>query len=289
MWLRALAPACAVLALASGPVLAQPAANPMDAAAPVEAAPKPALQIKPVEWKPKKIHRSQLRPQLKPALTAAEADDDVYVPPVAAGPSAPAQPAALQPVALQPTANQPVQMATAQGTGQAPAASATNPLPAATLNDFVGKFLGAGVEVALAPAPAEPPRRMSQVEISGDANAFTVKWATMRIGANFKPETVKASQQELTFRPTTTPGRYVAVAPGGSAPAPDATADLTGRSMIVTVNVRLPSGQTSIQRYERTLTERGMDVVFTRTEGGRLIRQVNLTLTRSGGSIWRAL
>jgi hypothetical protein len=45
----------------------------------------------------------------------------------------------------------------------------------------------------------------------------------------------------------------------------------------------------SVQRYERTLTDRGMDVVFTRTDNGRLARQVNLTLTRSGGSIWRSL
>lgn len=280
MWLRALAPACAALALASLPAAAQPA---------MDAAPKPVLQVKPVEWTPKKIHRSQLRPQLKPNLAETTGDDDVYVPPAPVSAAPVQQPATLQPVALQPAASQPVQTASALPAAPLQPATGATPLPAAAIADFTGKFLGAGVEVALTPSSAEPPRRMSQVEITGDANEFTVKWATMRIGANFKPETVKTTQQELTFRPATTPGRYVAVAPGGSAPAPDATAEVQGRSMVVTVNVRLPSGQNSVQRYERTLTERGMDVVFTRVEGGRLVRQVNLTLTRSGDSIWRRL
>jgi hypothetical protein len=274
MLLRAIASASAALALLSAPIMAQEVTD-------IER--KPALLVKPAPWTPKTIHRSQLRPQLKPALAtvSAEADDDVYVPPVQAA-AAPIPVSA--PVALA-SAAQPVQMAAVR-----PAVQVTETgMSAASIEDFKGKFLGAGVEVSLAPSPTEPPRRMSQVEITGDANEFTVKWATMRVGANFKPETVKSSQQELTFRPTGTPGLYAAIVAEGSGQPQNATAELSGRTMIVTVNNPLPSGQASIQRYERTLTDRGMDVVFTRTEGGQLIRQVNLSLSRSGKTIWQGL
>jgi hypothetical protein len=238
----------------------------------------PVLQLKPVQWLPKAVHRSQLRPVLKPESAEAESAD-VYVPP------AQTNALAVQPVA----AGAPVQLAaTHANVSPAQPAAAANPLPVA-VKDFVGTYLGAGVEVALAPSTTEPPRRMSQVDIKGDTNGFTVKWATMRVGANFKPETVKASEQEITFRPGATPGQYVAVGQDAAGAPVDATAELRDRTMIVVVATAGEKGGRSIQRYERTLTDRGMDVVFTRTDDGRLVRQVNLTLTRSGGSIWRGL
>lgn len=264
--------ACAALAFSAPAATAQPVQS---------EPPKPALQLKPTPWQPKTIHRSQLRPMLKPAALAGEAADttaDVFVPA--------AQTNALSTQAM--AAGAPVQLAATHANVPASTGGAANPLPAATVRDFLGRYLGAGVEVALSPSANEPPRRMSQVEIVGDADEFTVKWATMRIGANFKPETVKASQQEITFRPAAAPGQFVAVAPAPGQPAPEATAEIKDRTMVVIVSTPTPSGR-SVQRYERTLTDRGMDVVFTRTDDGKLVRQVNLTLTRGSSSIWRSL
>jgi hypothetical protein len=273
MKLGAVTLAFAVLAV-SMPVAAQ------DQPATAEPA-KPVLQLKPTLWQPKTIHRSQLRPHLKPAIPAAagEAEADVYVPPSQVN----AMPARTGAVAG------PVQLAATHSNVPPEVSASANPMPAATIRDFAGRYLGAGVEVALSPSPTEPPRRMSQVEISGDASEFTVKWATMRIGANFKAETVKSSQQEITFRPSAMPGQFVAVAASGGETAPDATAEIKDRTMVVLVSTPLAKGGRSIQRYERTLTDSGMDVVFTRTDDGKLVRQVNLTLTRSGSSIWRSL
>jgi hypothetical protein len=262
--------ACAALALLPSSVLAQTAPAP---------AAKPALLLKPAAapWQPKAIHRSQLRPILKPA---ALGDDtaDVYVPPSQTN---------MLPTRTE-AAGVPVQLAAAHANVPPAAGGAVNPLPSATVQEFLGRYLGAGVEVALSPSPNEPPRRMSQVEILGDATEFTVKWATMRIGANFKAEKVKASQQEITFRPGAVPGQYVAVASEPGQPAPEATAEIKDRTMIVIVSTPTQTGR-SVQRYERTLTDRGMDVVFTRTDDGKLVRQVNLTLTRGSSSIWRNL
>jgi hypothetical protein len=238
---------------------------------------KPVLMLKPSLWVPKTTSKSQLRPQLKPAALASSDTGEAYVPPdqVNALPSAAAAPL--------------VQLAAAHAS-VSPSAhkGSASELPPATIADFAGRYLGAGVEVALAPSAAEPPRRMSEVEISGTASEFTVKWATMKVGANFKPETVKSSQQQFTFRPAGVPGKYVAVAAAGQ-PAPDATAEMKGRTMIVLVTNALPSGAKSLQRYERTLNDSGMDVVFTRTENGAVVRQVNLSLTKAGGSLWRGL
>jgi hypothetical protein len=238
---------------------------------------KPALQLKPAIWQPKAIHRSQLRPILKPETPDLETGD-VYVPP-----------SQTNAMPTQAAAGAPIKLAAAHHSVPPDANAAPNPMPPATLMDFMGGYLGAGIEVALSPSPNEPPRRMSQVEISGDTAEFTVKWATMRIGANFKAETVKSTQQEITFRPSAVSGRYVAVARTPGQTAPDATAEIKDRTMVVIVSTPIETGGLSVQRYERTLTSRGMDVVFTRTDAGKLVRQVNLTLTRSGGSIWRNL
>lgn len=270
--------ACAAIALLAGPAWSQ-----LPEPAPVEAPRKPALLLKPTLWQPKTINRSQLRPILKPDLGGVE-DQDVYVPPSQTN-ALPLTPPAQKVEA----ATAPVQLAAAHTNVPTADTASANPMPAAALRDFVGNYLGAGVEVALAPSAAEPPRRMSQVEISGDASEFTVKWATIRIGANFKAETVKSTQQEITFRPGAAPGQYVGVAAKPGDAAAEATAQIKDRTMVVVVTTPKPSGGKSIQRYERTLTGSGMDVVFTRTDDGRLVRQVNLTLTRGGSSIWRGL
>jgi hypothetical protein len=93
----------------------------------------------------------------------------------------------------------------------------------------------------------------------------------------------------MKFRPGAAPGHYVAVSAEAGQPAPQATAEIKDRTMTVVITGLNEAGGQSVQRYERTLTDQGMDVVFTRMEGGTLIRQVNLSLTRSGGSIWRNL
>lgn len=266
--------------------LAQPAAQPATVVGPATdaAAPrKPVLQVKPVLWRPKAISKSQVRPILKPEqMVTGAAADEAFVPAsqVNALPVQMSQAAAV-------SAPAPIQFAAAHaGVPTAEVSPAPNELPAATVADFKGRYLGAGVEVALAPTQDEPPRRMSLVVIDGDAQQFTVKWATMKLGANFKPEAVKATEQALTFRPSGAPNRYVAVAEAPDQPAPDATATIDGRAMVVMLTTKLPDGTPSIQRYERALTETGMNVKFTRSEKGALVRQVNLTLTKSASGVW---
>lgn len=239
---------------------------------------QPALVAKPVVvWRPKAISKSQLQPMLKPdRILSDTAANEAFVPVSQVNPLAAAAPPA-----------QVTLVSTHAGVPTTEASAAPNDLPAAvTFADFKGRYLGAGVEVALAPAEGEAPRRMSQVIISGDPQEFTVKWATMKIGANFRPEAVKSSEQSLTFRPSGAPNRYVAIADAAGQPAPDANAVIDGRTMVVTLTTKLDNGTPSIQRYERTLTQAGMDVNFTRTENGAVVRQVNLTLTKGSSGVW---
>jgi hypothetical protein len=221
-----------------------------------------------------------LTPQIKPGAHAQPAaeEDDVYRPQKAAVNALPAAPAATVSAVAPPV---PIAAIHAQAAADPAASSAP-----ASLADFTGRYLGAGVEVALAPSPQEPPRRMSRVEIAGDEREFVMRWATVKLGPNFKPEPVKATEQELRFRPGSKPGHFVAVAGADGLAAPDATAEISGRTMVVIKTETLPDGRRSIQRYERTLTGSGMDVVFTRTEGGQLVRQVNLKLTRGPANFW---
>ena len=234
----------------------------------------PRLEIKPSgTW--------SARPQLKPigASAAIDPSDEPYAPAMAATVGQAAgetftAAARSMPVAL----GVPNTSNTLTASQQASAAVA--------ISDFSGRYLGSGAEVALANGSEKVAQRMSQVEITGSASEFTLRWATVKLGPNFKPLPVKATEQKLTFRPGPQQNQFVAVAQEPGEPAPDAKAWIEGRTLVVLKTERNEQGIPSVQRYERTLTDGGMDVLFTRTENGVVVRKVTLTLAKGPGTLW---
>jgi hypothetical protein len=251
---------------------------------------------------PAPISRPILR--LKPKLPVQTAnlaqqgvEPDVFIPPASWTPeqAREASVAAAAQKAMAPAAAKPPAPPTALRIAQAAPAAMTAPAKAADTfaarppSAFIGRYLGSGTELALPGTVqiGEPPRRMSQVEISGNDDAFTVSWSTMKLGSNFKPVPVKSSEQSLTFRRTATPNFYKAEGAADVAPGqPTAWARLKGDTMTVVKMELLASGAYAVQHYERTLTQAGMDVLFTRFEDGAVVRSVKLSLAKGPSSSW---
>ncbi len=106
-------------------------------------------------------------------------------------------------------------------------------------------------------------------------NGFTVAWTT----ATYKPDgRVKRKAYTLNFQPSSREGIYEAAARanlfGGFEPLdpmqgdPYAWATVVGRTLTVLVMLINEEGSFEIQVYERTLTDEGMDLKFSRVYDG---------------------
>lgn len=259
--------------------------------------PAGAVAAPPAVVQPKPQAHPKLR--LKPGSEIqAAADPDVYDPsapgakPLPASVSsafvpgravAPSTPAAIVPAAATSAMAAPtVSAALAQ-----PAAAQPSLEPALPVKDFAGRFLGSGSEVALKGGGETAARRMSQVEIVGDEKGFSVTWATVKLGNNFKPVPLKSSSQTMKFVPTATPNYYVAQDAGESTTGKaSGWAKIKGATMTVVKMETLDNGTYSVQHYDRTLTEKGMDVAFSRFENGQVVRTVRLNLARAKTGLW---
>ncbi len=106
-------------------------------------------------------------------------------------------------------------------------------------------------------------------------NGFTVQWTT----ATYKPDgRVKRKEYTLNFQPSSRAGIYEAAARanlfGGFEPLdpmqgdPYAWATVVGRTITVHVLLINEEGSFEMQVYERTLTDEGMDLHFSRVHDG---------------------
>jgi len=142
----------------------------------------------------------------------------------------------------------------------------------------------------------EPHNRELSVLIRPEGRfGFAVEWQTTIQKAKKQPFT---NSQILIFEPTPRASVYIASPPpDGDAPSatsesrvfgpvdgvPYAWARVLGSTLTVNVFTIDEEGDYVVQSYNRTLTDKGMRLEFTRVRDGEIEQQIKGNLTRVGG------
>jgi len=121
------------------------------------------------------------------------------------------------------------------------------------------------------------------VSIQPAGQGFVLGWTTvLREGGDPDNPDVKRKSESLTFVPSSRPGILV---PEGGAGDPisggrSVWAYVKGQTLVITFLSVLDNGEYQLQRYDRTLTDLGMELEFTRISGHGVARQVSGRLTK---------
>ena len=143
------------------------------------------------------------------------------------------------------------------------------------IEDFYGAYLGHGTEEPVGTQAEAPGKltRFSQVIIrpSGSEGGFTVDWSTLRLKGDDVPREADTKSYTQSFRATERPNFYRDVTSGDVNLGQDASwAVINGDTLSVVQVSVAPDGNYFVTHYDRTLTEKGMDVRFTRFENSRI-------------------
>lgn len=156
------------------------------------------------------------------------------------------------------------------------------------ISDFVGVFLGHGGEEHAADDDKQlGTSRFSQVIIRPAAeNGFSIEWSTLKLKGDELPDKADTKTYTQTFRATDKPNVYRDITSGDINLNQDASwATISGDTLsIVQVSVGSDGGY-FVTHYDRTLTEKGMDVRFTRFENSRIVRAVRLNLLKGPAKV----
>jgi len=148
---------------------------------------------------------------------------------------------------------------------------------------FFGHFTG----TAINDVDNELPGRKMDVTIKPYKNGFNVTWSTTSFRSK---DNVKKSTFTINFKPSKEVGVY------GSAMSKDVFgherpldplkgdpfvwAQIDGKTMTVHSLLVAEDGGYEIQSYERTLVEGGMDLIFSRVQNGKIMRQITGSLKK---------
>ena len=133
-------------------------------------------------------------------------------------------------------------------------------------------------------------KRDLSVSISECQDGFTLEWTTV----TKKPDgRIKRKSYAIDFRPSGRHGIYASAMRtnmfGKHIPLdplkgdPYVWARLSGRTLTVFALLVTDDGGYEMQVYERTLTESGLELKFSRLRDGRQLKLITGTLVRSGG------
>jgi hypothetical protein len=155
------------------------------------------------------------------------------------------------------------------------------------ISDFYGVYLGHG-ETDAGAGGQDKEKRFSQVVIRAAPaeKGFTIEWSTLKLKGDELPSTADTKTYTQTFRATDKPGHYRDITSGDLNLGQDTSwAFITGDTLsIVQVSVG-PDGGYFVTHYDRTLTQKGMDVRFTRFENSRIVRAVHLNLLKGPAKV----
>lgn len=121
------------------------------------------------------------------------------------------------------------------------------------------------------------------VTIQPSGDGFVLGWTTvLREGGDPNNPDVKRKSESVTFVPSARPGIYVPQGGAGDPVAQGRTmwAFIEGQTLTVSVVSVLDSGEFELQRYDRALTDLGMELEFIRTSGHGVSRAVSGRLTK---------
>lgn len=172
-----------------------------------------------------------------------------------------------------------------------PASAASGNRP---ITDFYGVYLGHGTEEAL--GEVAPPKgdledkqtRFSQVTIrpAPEEKGFSIEWSTLKLKGDEIPREADTKTYVQTFRSTEHPNIFRDITSGDPNLGADTSwAVITGGTLSVVQVSVAPDGSYFVSHYDRTLTEKGMDVHFTRFENSRIVRAVRLSLLKGPAKV----
>lgn len=146
------------------------------------------------------------------------------------------------------------------------------------INAFVGTFSGSGIAEGSDPLYSPDTVRDMDVVIRTNGTGFEITWTTVVRSADGK---AKRKMETVAFQQNggsrfTAPTRQDAMAPGGLA-----WAGIEGPTLNVYILTIEDNGGYALQRYARTLSGRGMELMFTRTADGENRRLVKGLLVKT--------
>jgi len=160
------------------------------------------------------------------------------------------------------------------------------------ISDFYGVYLGHGTED---PVPGETPHgdqgkmtRFSQVIIRPEKSegGFSIEWSTLKLEGDELPKEADTKTYVQTFRATDKPNVFRDVTSGDpNLNADVAWATINGDTLSIVQFSVAPDGNYYVVHYDRTLTDKGMDVRFTRFENSRIVRAVRLNLLKGPAKV----
>lgn len=149
---------------------------------------------------------------------------------------------------------------------------------------FYGHFQGSGISENADSLYFAVSVRDLDVRIAPAGNGgFTLDWATVtREGGDPNAPTAKRKQNSMAFNPTDQPGVYRAA--GGDAFGGDPIwwSRVDGLSLYTYMMVIEESGSWQVQKYVRTVSGTGMELVFQRIRDGEDTREVRARLVKIG-------
>jgi len=160
------------------------------------------------------------------------------------------------------------------------------------IQDFYGVYLGHGAEEPGegAPAKEDQPKtsRFSQVILKAapEERGFTIEWATLKLKGDELPSEANTKSYVQTFRATERSNVYRDVTSGDPNLGADVSwAVINGDTLSIVQVTVAPDGNYFVAHYDRTLTEKGLDVRFTRFENSRVVRAVKLNLIKGPAKV----
>lgn len=155
------------------------------------------------------------------------------------------------------------------------------------LADFYGAYLGHGAEEST-DATQDKRTRFSQVIIrpAPEEKGFTIEWATLKLKGDELPALADTKSYTQTFRATDKASVYRDVTSGDPNLGADTSwAVIKGDTLSIMQITVEPDGGYFVAQYDRTLTNKGMDVHFTRIENSRVVRNVKLNLLKGPAKV----
>lgn len=153
--------------------------------------------------------------------------------------------------------------------------------------DFFGVYLGHG-EVDATAKGKEKETRFSQVVIrpAPAEKGFTIEWSTLKLEGDELPSTANTKTYTQTFRPSDKAGLFRDITSGDLNLNQDASwAVIKGDTLSIVQVSAGPDGGYFVTHYDRTLTQKGMEVRFTRFENSRIVRAVHLNLLKGPAKV----
>ena len=151
------------------------------------------------------------------------------------------------------------------------------------LNAFFGSFAGTGVARSEDSQYFGVTVRDFDVQIEKTDSGFSVTWTTvLRQGGDPANPSVRRRSATLTFTPTGKPNVYRARESDPMSDGGYAWARLYKNTLGVYIVSIDANGVYELQRYQRTLSGGGMDIVFTRLRDGEVQRTVKGKLAKQG-------